>query len=238
VPIPPLLHPFVQVDQVLRHDGRPGVIAINLQQNLLQRRRRFQWLGDVAPGRDGVLLHREIGDEGIEERRPGHRVGDPRPLLTALGVVREHPLVPTAEDGLELTELSRLEPARSVESRAKTRELARSHRLEHIDLRDHHLEDSQNPAQCADGVSGVTRLQLLLEVKRLVEDLLEPKFIHLVDHDEEQLVMLVGPGTLRVEQIVQREVGRVGQGCLGCLGVAHGSVTSSKWRCAAGASVS
>lgn len=233
MPIPPLLHPFVQVDQVLRHDGRPGVVAVDPQQNFLERRRGFEWLGDIAPGRDVVPLHREVGDEGVEERRPCHRVRDLGTLVTAFGVMREHPLVPAAEDGLQNTELGRLEPARSVESRTETGELARSHRLEHIDLRDHHLEDSQDSPQSADGVSGVTRFELLLQVKRLVENLFEPKFIHLVDHDEEQFVVLVGSRMLSVQQFVQRKVGCVTQ----CgLSVVHFSVTSSKWRCAAGAS--
>jgi hypothetical protein len=54
-----------------------------------------------------------------------------------------------------------------------------------------------------------------------------------VDDDEEELVVLFGAGALGSEDVVEAEVGRVGQSRLV---VAHGVVvTASKWRWAGGA---
>ena len=43
-----------------------------------------------------------------------------------------------------------------------------------------------------------------LEVGELVEELLEPELVHLVDDDEEDLVVLVGARPLRAEDLVER----------------------------------
>jgi hypothetical protein len=50
-----------------------------------------------------------------------------------------------------------------------------------------------------------------LEVDELVEQLLEPQLIDLMDDDEEDLVMLARAGALRPEDLVEGEVGGVGQ---------------------------
>ena len=64
---------------------------------------------------------------------------------------------------------------------------------------------------------GPCLLEQALEVRELVEQLLEPELVHLVDDDEEHLVVLVRARPLCPEELVEREVGRVGQG-LGLLG--------------------
>jgi hypothetical protein len=43
-------------------------------------------------------------------------------------------------------------------------------------------------------------------VDELVDHLLEPQLVHLVDDDEEELVVLVGPGTLGREDLVESEI--------------------------------
>ena len=45
------------------------------------------------------------------------------------------------------------------------------------------------------------RSQQLHHAIELVEDLLEPELVDLVDHDEEQLVVLVGSRLLQLEQL-------------------------------------
>jgi len=51
-----------------------------------------------------------------------------------------------------------------------------------------------------------------LQVRELVEQLLEPELVHLVDDDEEHLVVLVRARVLRPEDVVERQVGGVGEG--------------------------
>jgi hypothetical protein len=57
-------------------------------------------------------------------------------------------------------------------------------------------------------------------MRELVQELLEPELVHLVDDDEEDLVVLVRAGPLRAEQLVQCQVGRVSQRLL----AAHGPI--------------
>ena len=44
-----------------------------------------------------------------------------------------------------------------------------------------------------------------------MQQLLEPQLVDLVDDDEEQLVVLLGARALRAQDVVERQVGRVGQ---------------------------
>ena len=46
---------------------------------------------------------------------------------------------------------------------------------------------------------------------RLVQDLLEPQLVDLVDDHEQQLVVLAGARCLRGQQVVQTQVAAVGQ---------------------------
>ena len=52
-------------------------------------------------------------------------------------------------------------------------------------------------------------LEQPLQVRELVEQLLEPQLVHLVDDDEEDLVVLVRARPLGAEDLVEREIGRV-----------------------------
>ena len=120
-------------------------------------------------------------------------------------------MVASPEDHLEQAELHRLEAAGGVEPIAEAGELSRRHRLQHVDLGDDDLEDRQDPPQRVGGLGRVVGLQPALGVGDLVEELLEPQLVDLVDDDEQQLVVLVRAGALCAEHLVEREVGRVGQ---------------------------
>ena len=120
--------------------------------------------------------------------------------------------VAPAEDRLELAELPGLEAAGCVEPIAEAGELPGRHRLQHVDLRHRDLQDREDAAQCAHRVRGVAVLEPGLQVGQLVEELLEPQLVHLVDDDEEHLVVLVRARPLGTEHLVEGEVAAVGQG--------------------------
>jgi hypothetical protein len=83
-------------------------------------------------------------------------------------------------------------------------------------------------------VRGVAVLQATLQVRALVQQLLEPELVDLVDDDEQELVVLGGARALGAQDLVETEVRRVRQRRPL---VAHGAlVTASKCRCALGAS--
>jgi hypothetical protein len=83
-------------------------------------------------------------------------------------------------------------------------------------------------------VRGVAVLQATLQVRALVQQLLEPELVDLVDDDEQELVVLGGARALGAQDLVEAEVRRVRQRRPL---VAHGAlVTASKCRCALGAS--
>ena len=80
----------------------------------------------------------------------------------------------------------------------------------------------------------VAVLEARLQVRSLVQELLEPQLVDLVDDDEQELVVLVRARALGAQDLVEREVRRVRQRCPL---IAHGAlVTASKCRCAPGAS--
>ena len=103
---------------------------------------------------------------------------------------RRRPLL--AEDELQLAELGRLEPAPRFEASAKAEELQRRHRLEDVDLRDEHLEDGQHALHRVPRPREVVAASSALQVVELVQNLLEPQLVDLVDDDEQHLVVL-GP---------------------------------------------
>ena len=64
---------------------------------------------------------------------------------------------------------------------------------------------------------GLVAAQQLLDTIELVQQLLEPQLVDLMDDDEQQLVVLgtVGPRLLQREELVQLQVVRVGDGRIG-----------------------
>ena len=217
VVIPPLLDALVEVDQQLAHRGGVGVVVVDLLQHLLHPGRGRQRLGDVAVVHvrgHVVALPGQVGQERVEHRRPGHRGGDARPLRAARRVRREHHPLPPPQHRLQLAELRGLEAARGAQRVPEPGELGRRHGLEHVQLRHHDLQDGQRPAQRAHGVRRLAGLELGLELAQLVQQLLEPQLVDLVDDDEQHLVVLGRPGLLRREQPVEPQVIGVADGAL------------------------
>jgi diguanylate cyclase (GGDEF)-like protein len=215
VVVPPLLHALVQVDQQLAHRGGVGVVVVDLLQHLLYRVRGQQRLGHVAAedARGHVeALAGQVAQERVEHGRPGHRGRDLGPLRAVRRVLRQHHRVPAAQDRLELAELRRLKAARGAQRFPEPGELGRRHGLQHVELGHHDLQDGQRPAQRAHGVRRLAGLELNLQLGQFVQQLLEPQLVDLVDDDEQHLVVLVRPGLLGPEQLVQPQVAGVSDG--------------------------
>ena len=220
MPVAPLLEALVDVDHPLADHGRLAVVTVRRED------------GRVNPGR---LLHRQahvalepfagnvvaspgqVGHEGVVERGTLERGLDAAEVVAALLVSAEHGTVSPPEHGLELPELPGLEAARRLEPVAEAEELRGLERLDDVELRHDELQDREDPLERAERLRAARLFEQDLEVRELVEQLLEPELVHLVDDDEEHLVVLVRARSLRAQDLVEREVGRVGQG-LGLLG--------------------
>ena len=162
VVIAPLLHALVEVHQELAHRGRVRVVVVDLPEHLLHPVRGLIGLPHVTVqdlGRHVEPLAGQVADEGVEQGRPRHRRRDPLPFGAVLGVPGHHHPVSPAQDGFELAELRRLEPAGGAEPVAEPGELGGRHGLEHVELGDHDLQDGQRPPERAHGVRGTAGLQ-------------------------------------------------------------------------------
>src|SRR5687768_1463634 len=120
------------------------------------------------------------------------------------------------EDELDLPELIRLESARRLEPRAKRQELERRHGLEDVELCDEHLEDGEDALERVLRPVRVIRGEQLAHAIELVEQLLEPELVHLMDDDEQQFVVFrsVRPRLLQREEVVDAQIAAVGYGAI------------------------
>jgi len=131
----------------------------------------------------------KVAKEDLPDRRRRQSSLQVGAGLRALGEAFDRCRVLHAQRELELAELERLEAAGRIEAVAETQELERGHRLENVDLRDECLEDGQDAIERAESSCAVAGGELLAQVVDLVQFLFEPEFVHLVDDDEEHLVV-------------------------------------------------
>ena len=89
-------------------------------------------------------------------------------------------------------------------------ELLGRHRLEHVELSDDGLEDLRDPPRGVQGAGAVAVLEAALQQIRLVQDLLEPQLVDLMDDHEQHLVVFIGSRTLAAEQLIEAEIAAVG----------------------------
>ena len=98
-----------------------------------------------------------------------------------------------AEAVLDHAELHALEPRRRHEKVAEVEEVERRHRLQDVDLVEQQPLDLGHPMQVADRPQHVAighdPGEDVEDGVELVEDLLEPQLVRLVDDDEQQLVV-------------------------------------------------
>src|SRR5205823_13708757 len=87
-------------------------------------------------------------------------------------------------------------------------------RLEDVDLADERLEDGAAALEGGNGSVEVALPQVLADLLHLVQQELEPQLVDLVDDDEEHLIVLdrLRQRLLQGEQLIELEIGRVGQG--------------------------
>ena len=104
-----------------------------------------------------------------------------------------------AKHEFNLPELIRLETACRLKAQPEGEELERCHRFENVELRNHHLEDGENPLQSVLRAGRVIVREQTRDAAELVEQFLEPELAHLVDDDEEHLIVLGAfrPGLLQ-----------------------------------------
>ena len=135
--------------------------------------------------------------------KPSHRLGSSsrraNRRLLLVGEAPEAfdvPRVLGAGEELELAELHGLEAARRCQPLPELEEVLRRHRLEHVDLLDEHPLDDVHPAeqvagepQVASAAGRLGRDQRVADGLGLVQELLEPQLVDLVDGDEQQLVV-------------------------------------------------
>src|SRR6185295_11463062 len=181
---------------------------------LLDVRRRLRRGGRVAleeRRRHLVVLAREVAEERVPQRRRAiaafeRGAGAAALRKTVQRLLRLHP-----QRELDLPELIGLEAARRVEPLAEGQELERRHRLEDVELRHHHLQDRQDPLQRVLRAVRLVLLEQRAHAIELVEQLLEPQLVDLVNDDEQHLVVLVRARLLQGEKLVDLEIVRVGR---------------------------
>ncbi len=126
----------------------------------------------------------------IVERRLTQPAFQARTLVVVQHDVLQRLCAAHTAEKLHLAELYRLEAARRIQVVAKGIEFLRRHRLEDIDLL------FEQPLNRVNAAEELRRAQKIIGVERrdrrlqLVQELLEPELIDLMDNDEEQLVMV------------------------------------------------
>jgi hypothetical protein len=128
--------------------------------------------------------------------------------------VGERRLSLVSERELNLAKLYRLKSRCCLEPVAEARERRRRHRFEDVHLRDERLHDCPHAFKrmnCAEEIAGG---EILFDFLELVEQLLEPKLVRLMNDDEEHLVVL-GRGRARAlerQQLLQIQIIGIRQG--------------------------
>src|SRR5438552_9794159 len=118
-----------------------------------------------------------------------------------------------SEHKLNFPKLHRLKSRCGLEPIAETRERRRCHRNENIHQRHQHLHDCANPLERMNRPEEIARGEISPYFLELMEQLLEPELVGLMNDDEEHLVVLGGRGTwlLKREQLLKIEIACVSQ---------------------------
>ena len=219
MPIPPLLHALVEIDEPFAELGVLGVLPVHLHEDLLQLRRRLHRRDHVAGEqrrRHAVFLARQIPQKAIPQRRLVIAALERHARAAALRKALDRLLGFHAEQEFDLPELIGLKPARRFQPQPEAEELERRHGFQDVELRDHHLENRQDPLE------RVLRLVRLIVFEQpphaieFVQQLLEPQLVDLVDDDEQHFVVF-GPLRTRLlqrQQLVDLQIAAVGDGRL------------------------
>src|SRR5262249_38185261 len=153
-PVPPLHESLIEVDQSLAELGELWLRAVDLHQDRPEDGTRPHPLGDIAfelLSRHGNAVDDEMSEERVPQRTGRQTLFESLPSFTPNRIPFERFGVLPSQRELELAELVRLEPASRLQAVAEGKEFERRHRLENIELSNHHLEDRQDPLERAAG---------------------------------------------------------------------------------------
>ncbi len=212
----------VLVDQTQPANGIPS-FAKKFVGDEIQIVQREEWggatdgVGDllvVAHRQPPVLQHPQ---ERVPEARLVQASLQPGPLVVGepAEALHERRVLGAGEE-LQLAELHRLEPAGRGERLPEREEVLRGHRLQHVDLLDEGPLDDVHPVQEVLGPPhpGPRAAEHRVAGRRgLVQQLLEPQLVDLVDGDEQELVVRLRHRleVLGGQQPLELEVAAVGQ---------------------------
>ena len=107
-----------------------------------------------------------------------------------------------------------MKSAGGIEPFAEAEELERRHRFQDVELRHHHFQDREDALQGVLRTMRFVRFQKLDDAIQFVQQLLEPELVHLVDDDEQRLVMFgpCGAWLLQRQQLVDLQITGVRRG--------------------------
>src|SRR6266487_2611939 len=125
--------------------------------------------------------------------------------------VRERGCALVSEHELNFSKLHRLKSRCGLEPIAEARERRRRHRFEDVHLRYERFHDRAGALERMNRGEQIAGGEIALYFLELMQQLLEPEFVRLMDDDEKHLVVL-GRARARVlkrEQLLQIEIVRV-----------------------------
>src|SRR6266481_8554814 len=108
----------------------------------------------------------------------------------------------------DFSKLHRLKSRCSLEPVPKTRERRRRHRFENIYLGDQDLHDCAHTFECVNRAEKIARGKISLYLFELMQQLLEPQLVRLMNDDEENLIMLrrTRAWLLKCEQLLKVKI--------------------------------
>src|SRR5205814_5070659 len=101
-----------------------------------------------------------------------------------------------------------LKPRSRLQTVAKARKTRGRHRFEDVDLTDQRLHDRPGPFEGMNRAEKIARRKIFFYFLELVQQLLEPELVGLMDDDEQHLIVLGrrGPRFLEGKQFLQVQV--------------------------------
>ena len=94
------------------------------------------------------------------------------------------------EEKFQFPELDRLKSRRRFQAIAKTGKTRRRHRLEDVDLPDERFHDRPRAFEGMNRAEEIAGRKIVFDLFKLVEQLLEPELVSLMDDDEQHLIVL------------------------------------------------
>ena len=116
------------------------------------------------------------------------------------------------ERELNLAKLHGLKSRCRLQPVAETRKRRWCHRFEDIDLRHEYFHDGAHTLEAVDRTEEIACGKIPLYFVKLMQQLLKPKLVRLMDDDEQRLIVFrrAGARLLKREQFFQSKIARIG----------------------------